>query len=102
MASAAGTETQNSYSDLLTHSLKHTHTLSLHTHKAHIHTSTHKRARTHTNTHTHTELLFLPLICKSPYTGVVKSVVERQHTVMDTNIGTPALLLDNVPILPRK
>src|SRR4029434_7791065 len=50
IASAAGAETQNSYSHLLTHSLKHTHTLSLHTHKAHIHTNTHKRARTHTLT----------------------------------------------------
>ena len=53
MASAAGAETQNSYSHLLTHSLKHTHILSLHTHKAHIHTNTHKCARTHTNTHTY-------------------------------------------------
>ena len=57
MASAAGAETQNSYSHLLIHSLKHTHILSLHTHKAHIHTNTHKRARTHTHlqqAHSHT------------------------------------------------
>ena len=58
MASAAGAETQNSYSHLLTHSLKHTHTQTdTHTLNTHKYIQTYKASTQTLNSNKHTYML---------------------------------------------